>query len=131
MQPGLVTRRQFSVAAALALLGGATITIGCGGGSSSPSSPTVIPPPPQATGNIIGSVGANHPMPHIAVITAAQLGAGVGITLDISNGLHTHTVLLSSGQVQQIAARASVSVASSTDPHSDGTSPHLHMVTFN
>jgi len=70
-------------------------------------------------------------MPHSAVITAAQLGAGMDITLDISNGLHTHTVLLSSGQVQQIAARARVSIASSTDPHSNGNDPHQHMVTFN
>ena len=125
---GSLDRREFSVAAALALLGGATITIGCGGGSSNPTSPN---PTPSPTSDIAGVVSANHPQPHVAVVTAAQLAAGGGLTLGFSNGLHPHTVTLTGAQVMQIAARARVSVASSTNPHSDGSDPHSHTVTFN
>jgi hypothetical protein len=81
MRPELIGRRQFSIAA-LALLGGATIAIGCGGGSNHPTSPTATPP----EGQNIGFVGGNHPLPHVAAISAAQLSAGNGIILDISNG---------------------------------------------
>ncbi|HEY0284350.1 MAG TPA: hypothetical protein VGC23_03105 [Vicinamibacterales bacterium] len=70
-------------------------------------------------------------MPHVAAISAAQLSAGNGIILDISNGLHSHTVTLTGAQVTQIAARASVSVDSSTNTHSNGAEPHAHTVTFN
>lgn len=128
MSPSL-DRREFSVAAALALLGGATIAIGCGSGSNNPSSPSPTPSP--GTGSVVGSVSSNHPAAHSAVITAAQLGAGVGLILDISNGLHSHTVTLAGDQVMQIAGGARVSVASSTNTHSDGSGPHSHTVTFN
>src|SRR5687767_12357137 len=123
MQPELCDRRQFSVGAALALLGGLFVVIGCGGGSNKQAgpSPSPAPVPPQGTGDILGVVGANHPMPHVAVITAAQLSAGAAVVLDISNGLHTHSVTLTSAQMAQIAAGARVSVTSSTDPHSDGS----------
>jgi hypothetical protein len=127
--PELIGRRQFSVAAALALLGGAAIAVGCGG-SKNPNNPTPTPPPSPGT-NLVGSVENNHPIPHVATITAAQLSAGAGLTLDISNGLHNHTVALTAAQVGQIAAKAQVSKASSTNPHSDGSDPHSHMVTFN
>jgi hypothetical protein len=70
-------------------------------------------------------------MPHVAVITTAQLSAGAAITLDISNGLHSHTVSLTAAQVVQIAAGARMSVVSSVNPHSDGTGAHEHTVTFN
>jgi len=129
MRPELIGRRQFSVTA-LALLGGATIAIGCGGGAGSnlPTSPTTTT---SSQGQNIGVVSGNHPMPHVAAISAAQLSAGDGIILDISNGLHSHTVTLSGAQVMQIAARARVSVASSINPHSNGDEPHSHAVTFN
>ena len=65
------------------------------------------------------------------MISATQLGAGVALALDISNGLHSHTVTLSAAEVTQIAARSRVSVTSSTDPHSGGSGPHSHRVTFN
>jgi hypothetical protein len=126
MGPELTGRRQFSFIA-LALLGGATIAIGCGGVTNIPTSPTTTAP----QGQNIGFVTANHPMPHVAVISAAQLSAGNGIILDISNGLHSHTVTLTGAQVTQIAARASVSVDSSTNTHSNGDEPHAHTVTFN
>src|SRR5688572_20918811 len=123
----LLHRREF-VATALTLLGGAAVTVGCGGGSSSPSSPT---PTPTSTGNVAGTVAGNHPDPHMAVITAAQLGAGGALTLDISNSRHSHTVTLSSAEVTQIAAKSQVSAMSTTNPHSSGSEPHSHMVTFN
>ena len=76
-------------------------------------------------------VSGNHPLPHVAAISAAQLTAGNGITLEISNGSHSHTVTLTGAQVMQIAAKARVSVDSSTNPHSNGADPHAHTVTFN
>jgi hypothetical protein len=123
----LLPRRQF-VASALTLLGGAAVTIGCGGGPSSTTSPT---PTPTSSGNIAGAVADNHPDPHIAAITAAQLAAGGALILDISNSRHSHTVTLSGAEVTQIAAKARVSAMSSTNPHSGGSEPHSHMVTFN
>ena len=125
MQSELIGRRQFSVTA-LALLGGATMAIGCGGSSNSPTSPTAA-----AYDGKVGFVSGNHPAPHVAVISAAQLSAGNGIVLDISNGSHSHTVTLTSAEVMQIAAKVRVSVDSSTNPHSNGTDPHAHTVTFN
>jgi hypothetical protein len=125
-------RRQFSIAAALALLGGATIAIGCGGASSNSNNATPVPSPATGvTGNGNGSVSGNHERPHTAVITAAQLSAGGGLILDISNGLHSHTVTLTGAQVMQIATGGRVAVISSTNPHSDGSGPHDHQVTFN
>ena len=120
-------RREF-VATVLTLLGGAAVTIGCGSGTSSPSSPT---PTPTSSGNVAGTVADNHPDPHIAVITAAQLAAGGALILDISNSRHSHTVTLSGAEVTRIAARSRVSATSSTNPHSDGSEPHNHLVTFN
>ena len=121
--------RQFAVALAVVLLG-AAIATGCG---SNPNSPTSPQPPgnPVSTGDLAGTVSANHAMPHVAIITAAQLSAGVGITLDISNGLHSHTVILTNAQMGQIVARVRLSVDSSVNPHSNGTDPHGHTVTFN
>ena len=123
----LLHRREF-VTTALALLGGAAVAVGCGGGSSSPSSPTATP---TSSGDVAGVVADNHPEPHVAVITAVQLGAGAALTLDISNSRHSHTVTLSSAQVTQIAGKSRVSVTSSTNPHADGSEPHSHRVTFN
>ena len=65
------------------------------------------------------------------VITVVQLGAGGAVTLDVSNSRHSHTVNLSGAEVTRIAAKSRVSVTSSTNPHSDGSGPHSHMVTFN
>jgi hypothetical protein len=119
--------RQLTVALTLVLMAGAAIVTGCGSRPTSPSSPPITARP----GDIAGTVSANHAMPHVAVITTAQLSAGAAITLDISNGLHSHTVSLTAAQVVQIAAGARMSVASSVNPHSDGTGAHEHTVTFN
>lgn len=109
------------------LLAGAVVTAACGGSPASPAAPQVV----IAAGGVTGSISANHPAPHVAVITAAQLSAGAAILLDISNGLHGHTVSLTAGMVGQIAAGARVVVDSSTNPHSNGSDPHQHTVTFN
>jgi hypothetical protein len=124
-EPASLDRRQFC--AALPLLG-ATIAIGCGGSSGSPTAPTPSTPP---TGNKAGVVSTNHDIPHVAVITAAQLSAGGALILDIGNGLHSHMLNLTSTQVTQIAGGARVSQQSSRDTHSDGSDPHSHTVTFN
>ena len=129
----LFHRREF-VATAFTLLGGVVITVGCGGGSSSPSSPgspAGPTPTPTASGSVAGVVADNHPDPHVAVISAAQLGAGAALTLDIANSRHSHTLTLSAAEVTQIAAQSRVSVMSSVSTHSDGTEPHSHRVTFN
>jgi len=98
---------------------------GCGGSAKSPTAVNT------ATGNIAGIVDNNHPAPHAAVITAAQLAARAAVTLDISNGLHSHAVALTAVEVGTIAAGGRVFVTSSTNPHSDGTGHHNHGVTFN
>jgi hypothetical protein len=126
VRPVRIGRRRFSIAA-LALLGGAVIAIGCGGGSNHPTSPTATP----SEGQNIGFVEGNHPIPHVAVISAAQLSAGNAISLNISNGSHSHTVSLTGAQVMQIAGGVRVSVESSTNTHSNGADPHAHTVTFN
>lgn len=115
-----IDRRRFTVSVALAMLGGATITIsGCGGGGGG-SSPTA----PSAPGDKVGSVSANHG--HTATINAAQLSAGAALTLQIrGTSDHPHTVQLSAGEVTQIAGGSRVSKNSSVD---DG---HDHTVTFN
>jgi hypothetical protein len=117
--------RQAAIALVCVFLG-AAIATGCG--SNSPTSPTEAPASP---GSLSGTVGENHPLPHVATITAAQLSAGVGITLDISNGLHSHMVTLTDAQMQQIVAKVRLAVFSSVNPHSNGTEPHGHTVTFN
>jgi hypothetical protein len=118
--------RQLTAAFTLALIAGAIAT-GCGSSPTAPNSP----PSTAAPGGIAGTVSENHDRPHIAVITAAQVAAGAAITLDISNGLHSHTVGLTSDHMAQIKAGVRVSVASSMNPHSDGSGAHQHTVTFN
>lgn len=113
-------RRQFTVGAILALLTGVTITMSACSDDQGPIAPS---PTPDGS-NITGSVSANHG--HSAVITGAQLSAGNVVTLDIrGTATHPHTVELTVGEVQQIAARQRVVKESSTD---DG---HRHTVTFN
>lgn len=117
-------RREFTLAAALYALSGATITISaCGGGGSSPSSPS-SPGTPPATGDKVGVIGTNHG--HTAVITAAQLTVASALSLDIRGASdHPHTVTLTESQVAAIAANQRVAKESTTD---DG---HSHTVTFN
>jgi VCBS repeat-containing protein len=113
-----MTRREFTLESALAVLAGVTITISGCGDDDSPMAPT---PPP---GSLNGTVSANHG--HTAFITAAQLMAGSMVSLDIrGSSTHPHTVNVSAAQMQTIAARQQVAIVSSSD---DG---HTHTVTFN
>jgi len=125
-------RREFGREAALALLGGAVVTVyGCGGGGGggSYSSPTA-PSTPPATGSASGSTGStasisnNHG--HVAVITGAQLTAGDALRIDIRGSAdHTHSVELSGAQVVQVRGGSRISLQS-TD-----TQGHQHAVVFN
>lgn len=116
-------RREFTLATVLLALSGVSITISaCGGGGG--SSPTGSSTPPPASGDKVGQISANHG--HTAVITAAQLGAGQTVNLDITGTAgHTHHVTLTAAQVTQIAGNTRVTQTSTTD---DG---HNHDVTFN
>jgi hypothetical protein len=117
-------RRSVSVGVALALLGIPTITItGCGG--SSPTNPGLTPPP--SSGDIQGSISANHG--HSVRISAAQLQAGGALTLLFTEGFdpwnHTHFIGLTLNEVAQIRNGQRVSMTSSS------SEAHTHNVTFN
>jgi len=116
-----ITRREFTLEWALAMLAGVAITVsGCG--SDSPSSPTTVGG--SGSGNVSGDISANHG--HIATVTAAEITAAGALSLNImGNATHPHTVTLSASQVQQIGARQRVAVTSTTDES------HAHTVTFN
>ena len=96
-----LTRREFSLEAALAILGGCIITVSdtaCGS-SKTPSTPT-----PVTQGDVNGVVSANHG--HVAVITGAQVTAGNAIALDIrGSATHTHTVNVSQADPWRRAGR--------------------------
>ncbi len=117
----LLTRREFTVESALAMLAGVTITItGCGGDDNPTTNPT--PPAADKTGTV--STDAGHS--HTAVITAAQLTGGNAITLTLmGQTTHTHTVALSQAELTQISGGTRVQKTSTTD------NAHSHTVTFN
>ena len=118
-----ITRREFTLEWALAMLAGVAITVsGCG--SDSPSSPTTNTGGGSGSGNVSGDVSANHG--HTATVTAAEITAGGTLSLNImGSATHPHTVILSASQVQQIGARQRVAVTSTTEES------HNHTVTFN
>lgn len=121
-----ISRREFTLEWALAMLAGVAITIsGCS--SDKTSSPTPNPAPGGGGGtstDVTGVVSANHG--HIATVTAARINAAAGFDLDImGNATHPHTITLTASQVQQIGTRQTVSVVSTTN------SGHDHTVTFN
>jgi len=123
----MMDRREFTLAAILAMLSGVTITIsGCGGGSSSPSSPSSAgpTPTPPAAGDKSGSISANHG--HTVTITAAQLTAGGDVTLQLTEGSgHTHSLSLTGAEVLQIRDNQKVAKESTSN------TGHSHTVTFN
>ena len=122
-----ITRRDFTLQSLLALLGGVVVTVTACGDSSSPSSPTpsTTTAPPQApTGDVQGTISANHG--HTATITRAQLTANNQVTLDIRGSSdHPHSVSLTAAEVSQIAAGQRVSKESTNNQS------HTHFVTFN
>ncbi len=118
----ILSRRDFTLKSALAVLAGATITIGCD--SDSPTAPTPTPGPGPGGGDETGTVSANHG--HTAEITAAELTAGDALTLDITGTAdHPHSVELTMDDVMMIASGDTVSKTSSVD------AAHDHTVTFN
>ena len=132
-----LSRREFTVSSALAILNGVVITVsGCGDSGSPSPAPTspAMPSGTTTTGDVMGAISANHG--HIARITAAQLTEGKNLTIDISgNAGHPHTVELSAADLQQIKNGGRVSKASSTLKPSSILYPevaeHNHTVTFN
>jgi hypothetical protein len=115
----LVTRREFTVETALAMLAGVTITItGCGDDDN-----TTAPSP--SSGNKVGTVSSSAGHTHTAEITAAQLTAGNAISVTLTGGTHTHTLALSQSELSQINTGTRVQKESSNDQS------HTHLVTFN
>ena len=116
----VVTRRDFTLESALALLAGVTITIsGCGDDDS--SSPT---PGPTPVGDKSGSISTNHG--HVATITSAQMSAGGALSLNIlGSATHPHTVAVSQGELGAIGAGQRVNIQSTID------NGHSHTVSFN
>src|SRR5262245_30802123 len=111
---GEVTRREFTLESALAVLAGVTITItGCD--DDNPTSPS---------DGVSGTISANHG--HVATITSAQLSAGNALSLNIQGtATHPHTVTVSRDQIVDIAAGRRVTTTSTSN---DG---HTHEVAFN
>ena len=116
-----LTRRNFTLEAALALLAGCVITISdaCGN-SDTPNNPTPV--------DIDGVISSNHG--HTAVVTGAQITAGNAFTFSIQGtAAHAHTVSLSQADLQTLKNRQQVSKDSSNDV-SAVFGPHLHTVSF-
>jgi hypothetical protein len=120
-EDNVLTRREFTVESALAMLAGVVITISGCGKDNPPTNPT--PPASDKIGTV--STDANHTHTG-ATITAAQFTAGNAITLTLTGqATHTHTVTLSQSELTQISAGTRVQKTSSNDLN------HAHTVTFN
>jgi len=117
-----LSRREFTLEAALAILAGCVITItdaGCGSSSSPPTTPTAPP------ADINGVVAANHAQPHAVVITGAMITAGNAVTLNIQGqSTHNHTISVSANNLLSLKNRQAVTITSSND------NAHMHDVTF-
>lgn len=127
---GSLTRREFTLAAAMAVLSGVAITVAGCGDSSSPAAPSSTGSGSTGSGSTgssgdrTGAISANHG--HSAVISSAQLGASGGITLNIQGtSSHPHTVSLTGADLSAIAGNQRVAKESSND------AAHTHTVTFN
>jgi len=111
-------RREFTLRSVMAILGGATITLG-GCAADAPTQPTTYADQP-------GNVASNHG--HTVVITGAQLAAGGGVVLDIQGtSSHPHQVELTAAEVRAIGEGRRVEKASTPSP----SGSHAHTVTFN
>ena len=114
-----LTRRKFTLEAALAILAGCIITVtetACGSSSTTPTPVTPV-------ADVNGVVAANHG--HIAVITGAQITAGGTLSLNIQGtATHNHTVAVSQADLTTLKNRQTVTSTSSTD------ASHSHTVTF-
>jgi hypothetical protein len=129
MEARTLDRREFTVASALALLSGVTITItACGGSGGDPgyaAPPTSPTGGADANGNVTGAISTNHG--HVATVTSAQLAAGSGFVLNIQGQAdHAQSVELSATDLGQIASGVLVTKTSSTA----STDGHRHTVLF-
>ena len=123
--PDVLSRREFTLQFALALLASVVITVdGCGGSSNTPTSPTPSPAPtPAPLADVNGSVSANHG--HVAVVTSAQITAGNALSVNIQGtATHPHTVELSQAELGSLRSRTTVTKDSSNNNN------HMHTVTF-
>jgi hypothetical protein len=111
-----LTRREFTLESALAILSAATITIsGCGGMDLGPS-------PPE--GSREGVISSNHG--HRAIVTSAELSSNNSIRLDLRHrATHNHELTLTAPELAAIAENGQIVKVSST------TEGHSHTVTFN
>ena len=117
-----LTRREFTLDTALALLAGCAITISDGCGSS--TSPTPVTP----LADVTGVISANHN--HSAVITSVQITAASAFTLNVQGtAAHSHTVAITQADLTALNNRRSVARESSTD-FSNTYGNHFHTVTF-
>ncbi|MEP7306294.1 MAG: hypothetical protein ABJA98_12320 [Acidobacteriota bacterium] len=117
-----LTRRHFTLQAALAVLAGCVITVSDACSNDSPTTPS------SSAADITGNISANHG--HTAVITAAQITATNAFSLNIQGtAAHPHTVALSQADLQTLKNRQAVTRDSSNDV-SATFGPHLHTVTF-
>ena len=116
-----VTRREFTLEAALAILAGCVITIA--DACSSSTSPTPAPVTPLA--DINGVVAANHTQPHIAIVTGAQITTGNAIVINIQGmATHNHTLSITAQDLTNLKNKIAVTETSSADVG------HNHAVTF-
>ena len=117
-----VSRREFTLEAALAILAGCVITVAdeaCGSSSSTPTTPTAPP------ADVNGVVAANHAAPHVVVITGAMITAGNAVTLNIQGqSTHNHTISVTQANLTSLKNRQAVTITSSND------NGHMHDVTF-
>jgi hypothetical protein len=112
-----LSRRAFTLDAALAILAGCVITVTTA--CDDDDSPTT----PTTPTDVNGAISANHG--HTAVITGAQITAGSAFDLQIGGMAdHPHTVPISQANLQALANRQTVTATSSTD------NSHNHTVTF-
>jgi hypothetical protein len=117
-----LTRRHFTLQAALAVLAGCVITISDACSNDSPTTPS-----PSAT-DITGNISANHG--HTAVVTAAQITATTAFSFSIQGtATHPHTLALSQTDLQTLKNRQAITRDSSNDV-SATFGPHMHSVTF-
>ena len=115
-----LTRRQFTLDAALALLAGCVITVSeaCGSSSTSPTTSS------SSTTDVTGNVSANHG--HAVTVMAVQITAGaalVGLNI-MGQATHNHTIAVSQSELLSLKNRQPITVTSTTD------SGHQHTVTF-
>ena len=113
----IVTRREFTVQSALAILSSVVITVSGCDDDSTPTSPT--------PSDVQGNVAANHPEPHVVTVSGAQITAGNAVTLTLTGtSTHTHTVELTQSDLGTLRNRQPVTKTSTTDTF------HSHGVTF-